>query len=172
MITSINPSTGKAIGEFKTSSKADVEAAVKLAHATKSMWVGLTQAERSKYMHELCDAIVSNTAALTEKISEEMGMPITNSRDEVPDSTSRLRYYADTAEAKLAPDTIVDKDGYHSEVRHVPYGVAACIAPWNFPLSNFVWVCGQAVTAGNTVVFKHSEELLGFSYMLDEMQVF
>lgn len=34
----------------------------------------------------------------------------------------------------------------------------ASIVPWNFPFANFVWDVLQGLIAGNTVVFKHSEE--------------
>lgn len=40
----------------------------------------------------------------------------------------------------------------------MPLGVVAAIVPWNFPMGNFVWQCGQNLIAGNAVVFKTSEE--------------
>ena len=42
-------------------------------------------------------------------------------------------------------------------VYQIPLGVVACIVPWNFPMGNFVWRCGQNLIAGNTVIFKTSE---------------
>jgi betaine-aldehyde dehydrogenase len=37
-----------------------------------------------------------------------------------------------------------------------PYGVVACIAPWNFPLEMFAYKAAPALAAGNTVVVKPS----------------
>jgi aldehyde dehydrogenase (NAD+) len=39
-----------------------------------------------------------------------------------------------------------------------PKGVVACITPWNFPVAIPLWVVLPSVLAGNTVVFKPSEE--------------
>ncbi len=39
-----------------------------------------------------------------------------------------------------------------------PKGVIACISPWNFPVAIPLWLILPSVLAGNTVVFKPSEE--------------
>tara|TARA_Y100000310_G_C20672325_1_gene810985 strand:- start:1875 stop:2885 length:1011 start_codon:yes stop_codon:yes gene_type:complete len=41
---------------------------------------------------------------------------------------------------------------------HEPYGVAAVITPWNYPFDMFLWGVIPNLIAGNTVVFKHSEQ--------------
>ena len=51
------------------------------------------------------------------------------------------------------------------------YGVAAVIVAWNYPFSNFVWQTGQNLVAGNTVVFKHSEETPLFGKAIEEIMV-
>ena len=38
-----------------------------------------------------------------------------------------------------------------------PFGVVACILPWNIPTGQFVWKAGAALAVGNTVVVKSSE---------------
>jgi betaine-aldehyde dehydrogenase len=38
-----------------------------------------------------------------------------------------------------------------------PYGVVACIVPWNYPLLLLSWKMAPALAAGNTVVIKPSE---------------
>lgn len=39
-----------------------------------------------------------------------------------------------------------------------PYGVVACIIPWNVPLAFFAFKIAPALAAGNTVVLKSSEK--------------
>jgi succinate-semialdehyde dehydrogenase/glutarate-semialdehyde dehydrogenase len=58
----------------------------------------------------------------------------------------------------LHPVVTYEDERERHELHRLPRGVAACIVPWNFPFANFVWQCGQNLVAGNTVVFKHSEE--------------
>jgi aminobutyraldehyde dehydrogenase len=43
-------------------------------------------------------------------------------------------------------------------VRRDPIGVIASIAPWNYPLMMMAWKIAPAIAAGNTVVFKPSEQ--------------
>jgi acyl-CoA reductase-like NAD-dependent aldehyde dehydrogenase len=38
-----------------------------------------------------------------------------------------------------------------------PYGVVACIVPWNYPLLLLAWKAAPALAAGNTLVIKPSE---------------
>jgi acyl-CoA reductase-like NAD-dependent aldehyde dehydrogenase len=42
------------------------------------------------------------------------------------------------------------------ETRHVPIGVVAAIAPWNFPMTLAIWKIAPALLTGNTVVLKPS----------------
>ncbi len=48
--------------------------------------------------------------------------------------------------------------GYTSMIRRDPVGVVASIAPWNYPLMMAAWKLAPALAAGNTVVFKPSEQ--------------
>src|SRR5262245_4053304 len=48
--------------------------------------------------------------------------------------------------------------GFTSMIRRDPIGVVASIAPWNYPLMMMAWKLAPAISAGNTVVFKPSEQ--------------
>jgi len=54
------------------------------------------------------------------------------------------------------------------KIVYEPFGVAAVIAPWNFPFSNFMWGVIPNLIAGNTVVFKHSEECPLMDKLIDD----
>lgn len=69
----------------------------------------------------------------------------------------------------LSPEVVYKDDKIRQKVFREPLGVAAVIIPWNFPLSNFVWGCGQNLIAGNTVVLKHSEETPLFGKLIEEI---
>ena len=57
----------------------------------------------------------------------------------------------------MANETIIKDDKGLYEVTYEPYGVCACICPWNFPLSMVTSGVLPAIIAGNTVVVKPSE---------------
>jgi acyl-CoA reductase-like NAD-dependent aldehyde dehydrogenase len=52
---------------------------------------------------------------------------------------------------------------------HEPLGVVACITPWNFPILNIPWQAGQALLAGNTVLYKPSEEVILFAELVGKI---
>ncbi len=87
-----------------------------------------------------------------------------------------LRYYAefldaDPYSAVLEPD----QPGAHQIVDRVPVGIAACILPWNFPLSQGCARLAMLLAAGNAGVFKGSElaqpPLLALEELVREAQL-
>ena len=57
----------------------------------------------------------------------------------------------------LRPEVLQDGRTYTGLI-HPPFGVAAAITPWNFPISMPHWMVLPSLVAGNTVVLKPSEE--------------
>ena len=68
-----------------------------------------------------------------------------------------LAHEIDEIVEALAPDVLKD-DRFRSTVYHDPLGVVGAITPWNFPMSMPHWMILPSLAAGNTVVFKPSEE--------------
>ena len=98
-----------------------------------------------------------NKQTLAEQQSIEMGMPIGESVGDIEGSLEYLRWYSDHAEECLDPYVTFENEAEIHTVYREPRGVVASIIPWNFPLANFVWQCGQSLVAGNVVIVKHSE---------------
>ena len=48
--------------------------------------------------------------------------------------------------------------GEENQLFYVPRGVAAVIAPWNFPLAILTGMTAAALATGNTVVMKPAEQ--------------
>ena len=51
-----------------------------------------------------------------------------------------------------------DKPGLRRRLKRVPLGVAAVVAPWNYPYLTAVNAVMPALIAGNAVVLKHSHQ--------------
>lgn len=98
-----------------------------------------------------------------------MGMPITQSRIMVERACNYMDWSIQNASKYLSPHISYETDEEINEIYREPYGVAACISPWNFPASNFVWACFQTLIAGNTVVFKNSEEVQLFAQKIESI---
>ena len=103
---------------------------------------------------------MSEKEEIAQLTSKEMGMPITLSRADVDDSMHYFKWYLDNAEKYLSPEVVFEDEKMKHTVYREPIGVSANITPWNFPTSNFVWSVGESLIAGNTIVYKTSEETI------------
>jgi betaine-aldehyde dehydrogenase len=86
----------------------------------------------------------------------EEGKPLPENEEEMDWSLNTLDYYAElgrNTRGRLIPPPDV---GFLSFVMKEPYGVAACIVPWNYPILLLMWKLAPALAAGNTVVIKPS----------------
>ncbi len=157
-IKSINPSTSQVINEVEVSTPDDIKAEVGLARKASKSWRDIGVSERAKQMREVASKFEASKEKLASLQAEEMGMPIKEAVEDIEFGLEYLNSYCDTAEKHLQSEVTSENDAELHEVFREPFGVAACIVPWNFPFANWVWQCGQNLVAGNTVVFKHSEE--------------
>lgn len=168
-LTSINPSDNSVIGEVEVTTEAEIKSMVESAHKAKTGWKDLGVVGRNNILRNFYDLLEKNKQELAELQSLEMGMPIGESVGDVEGSLDYLKWYIDHAGEYLAPEvTLEDEQEIHTVYRE-PRGVVASIVPWNFPLANFVWQCGQSLVAGNVVILKHSEEVPLFEKKLEQI---
>lgn len=146
------------VGEVEISSLEEVKNKVAAAHKAKRKWQELGVEGRIAMLKKAVDQFEEDKEQLAQIISKEMGKPIKQAREDLDYGISYFRSYMESAKKYLEPTLTHENDQELHEVHHEPYGVAGVIVPWNYPFTNFVWQCGQNLIAGNTVVFKHSEE--------------
>ena len=101
--------------------------------------------------------------------TQEVGKPITQSKENVKRDITRIKHNLLVAPQHLDPEIIDQSDTQINKVFFEPYGVVAVIIPWNYPSSNFFVATTQAILAGNTIVFKHSEECPLTSQLIEKM---
>lgn len=157
-LQSINPSTYQVLGEVAISSKEEIVKKVELAHKAKKEWGEIGVAKRVILLREVVKQIEKRKDEYTMLQSREVGMPIKDGLMDFGSTIEFANWYLDHAEEHLRPETTFENEKEIHQVFHEPIGVAAIIVPWNFPLANFVWGALQSLIAGNTIVFKHSEE--------------
>ena len=101
----------------------------------------------------MADAIDAHTGELKRLLTAEQGKTLDDAAMEIFGATCWLR---ETAMLTLPEVVNEDSADRLSITRHVPLGVVAAIAPWNFPLGLASYKLGPALLAGNTVVLKPS----------------
>ncbi len=101
--------------------------------------------------------------------TKEIGNPINDVLGDLEWDQSYFKWFLDYGEKYLS-DEITYKDNKQiHKIVYEPLGVAAVIVPWNFPWANFLWGVIPNLIAGNTVVFKHSEECPLSGKLFEEM---
>ena len=104
---------------------------------------------------------------IAEIIVREMGAPAAQADGSTSWALNHMRWNLDNAAVCLAPKVTFENAEEIHKVFYEPLGVAAVIAPWNFPQSNFVTGAFQPLLADNTAVYKLSEEVPMFGQLLD-----
>ncbi|MPZ49472.1 MAG: aldehyde dehydrogenase family protein [Dehalococcoidia bacterium] len=141
-------------GRVAQGTRADVDAAVKLAHEAFPAWRDRPVAERAAILRRAADLVGKQRYDLAALMVYESGKPWREADGDVIEAADYLRYYALQAERLLQPvamDEVLGEDNvYLREAR----GVAAIIAPWNFPLAIICGMSSAALAAGNCVILK------------------
>jgi acyl-CoA reductase-like NAD-dependent aldehyde dehydrogenase len=169
-IASTNPSRNyEVVGEVEVSTEQQVREAVAKARAAQPAWAALTQAERNAAVESFMQICSEHAEEIAELMSREMGKPIAQARAQVAESPSFFKAQIEMAGKVLAPQVVYEDETQRHHLTREPLGVVACITPWNFPFLNLPWQMGQALLAGNTVVFKQSEEVIVFSQLMAQL---
>jgi 1-pyrroline dehydrogenase len=153
----IDPATGEPMAEVAASGAGDVDRAVDAAAAAFDEWAAASPATRAAALLRFADAVEADGEELVRIESQNVGKPIAATPPEVEFLVDNLRFFAGAARvgATQAPGEYLA--GRTSVLRREPVGVAALIAPWNYPMMMAGWKMGPALAAGCPVVLKPSE---------------
>lgn len=155
----INPAdSGDVIGAFPLSSAADVDAAVTAAAKAFEMWRLVPAPKRGDILRRAGDIFTRRKDELAEIMTREMGKTVTETKGDIQEAIDTA-YYAATETRRLfgytAPSEMSNKMNMSFRM---PIGVCGIITAWNFPIAVPSWKILPALAAGNTVVFKPSDD--------------
>ena len=134
----VDPSTGASYDTIPRGAAADIDAAVKAARAAyEGAWGAMTATDRGRILMKMAGLIAS--------------------RADVTLAARYYEYYGGAAD-KMHGEIVPFMAGFHAQVTREPYGVVACILPWNYPAQMFGRSLAPALAAGNAVVLKPAED--------------
>lgn len=153
-IRSVNPADlSDVIGSYAWDA-GEVSDAVGRAKRAFSMWSQLPQSRRIGLLKKFKAALSRRSSALAAVITRETGKAIWESKEEVGLLLSKIDITLETAAREIG--RIDTGMGAYCVFR--PYGVAAVLGPFNFPLHLPHGHIVPALLAGNTVIFKPSDK--------------
>ncbi|MBI2962438.1 MAG: bifunctional proline dehydrogenase/L-glutamate gamma-semialdehyde dehydrogenase [Deltaproteobacteria bacterium] len=156
---SVNPANpAEVIGRVPRADAGLVERAVAEARQAFAAWSRTPLEERAAVLRRAAAEMRRRRDELSARIILEVGKGWRDADAEVCEAVDYLEYYA--AEMRRIGERVVTErlPGETGELRYEPLGVAAVIAPWNFPLAIPAGMAAAALVAGNTVVVKPAEQ--------------
>lgn len=156
----LDPGDGMPLATVAEGKATDIDRAVAAARKAfrTSGWATMPAKDRAALIHRLADLVDKHRPMLVELESLDVGKPRAQADGfDVPNLAQTLRWYADLAVHTRQREPL-PVSGFDAWQIRVPYGVAAFVLPWNFPLLLVGWNLSPALAAGNTVVVKPAED--------------
>ncbi len=157
-LKTISPVDGRIYVERPLQTAAAIDRALDLSQAAQPAWAALPLAMRCGILGKAVDAFVAKATDIAAEITWQMGRPIGHAPGEVRGFEERARYMLNVAPEALAPVLPDDKPGFRRQIKRVPLGLVAVVAPWNYPYLTAVNAVLPALIAGNAVILKHSHQ--------------
>jgi acyl-CoA reductase-like NAD-dependent aldehyde dehydrogenase len=143
------------VGHAPAADRAQLDAAVSAARRAAPGWRALSVAERVA-------AVAAAAATAAEQLAgrggarlytREHGKVLSEARLEIDTAPAIASILGAMAEEALAGERL-DPDSDYPRLQREPYGVAALVLPFNWPVSVMMTKMTSALTAGNTAVAK------------------
>jgi 1-pyrroline-5-carboxylate dehydrogenase len=152
--------TSLVLGRFASAGVEHVDRAIESAWRARRRWEKAGWRERVAILRRAARLVREQKFDLAACMSLEVGKSRLESLGDAEESADLIDYYAAQME---------EADGFRRKMNRLtpiedntdllrPYGVFACIAPFNFPLALACGMSSAALVAGNTVVFKPAQD--------------
>jgi len=160
-ITDVSPiDTSLTLGVFTAAGPEHVDLAVKAAVRAQKAWARLPWQERVRILRQAATLIRERKFELSAIMAYEVGKNRFEAMGDTEESADLIDYYCQQVE---------DHHGYIKPMNNLtpierntellrPYGVFACVAPFNFPLALSTGMSSAALMTGNAVVYKPAED--------------
>lgn len=157
VFASVDPATGAKVWEGAAASQKEVDAAVAAARGAFPDWRKMGPSRRRVFLEAFADKLREHAEELARLISLEVGKPLWESRTEVDAMIGKVKLTFDAYDERCGEIHWPGAVG-ESRTRFKPHGVLAVFGPFNFPGHIANGHIAPSLLAGNTVVFKPSEQ--------------
>ena len=155
----VNPSNGDVIARVPYANEAEVDHAVKAAHAAFLKWREVPVVDRVQVLYRY--------KLLLEKHADEIARILSNENGKVlDDAKASVRRGIQMVEVACGMPSLMMGDSLHEVAKDIdchsirqPLGVCVGITPFNFPAMVPMWMFPFAIACGNSFILKPSEKV-------------
>lgn len=153
----INPATAKSLYVVEEADDFIRKFAMDSAKKAFKKWSQTPAFERSRILLRAVAELRKRNDELARVETLDTGKPLQETKAvDVVTGADVLEFFASLAPTQTGQQQAVGEDFYYT--RKEPLGVCAGIGAWNYPLQIACWKSAPALAAGNTMIFKPSEE--------------
>jgi acyl-CoA reductase-like NAD-dependent aldehyde dehydrogenase len=122
--------------------------------------------DRADALRTAVDALEERRERIVETMAREVGKPLAEAREEFDSAVNSGRSYAADAERLFGEVTPSKFDDRFNYTQREPYGPAAVITPWNYPVEIPVDHLSAALVTGNPVTWNPASETALTAYLV------
>ena len=168
-LETINPATGEKIKSYPLMTNEEADKAVKNCHDAFKSW-GLKPAEeRAKVIKSIGKSLEKHKEELSKLMTQEMGKLLTQGHDEIDLCVGICDWTSENGPKNLKTEERELPNGGKGFVAYSPIGVIYGIQPWNFPTYQVVRYSIANLMAGNGVLLKHAENVMGSALLIEKI---
>lgn len=154
----INPATEEKIADTSTAKADDVDAAVQAAKAAYPGWRNTPAPRRGEILYRVAQLLTERKDDIARVATMEMGKILAETKGDVQEAIDMAYFMAGEGRRLLGYTAPVEMPNKFGMAIRDSAGVIGIITAWNFPVAVPSWKILPALIAGNTVVFKPSED--------------
>ena len=157
LLESLNPADqSEVIARVCLAGTAEVDQAIAAARRAWPVWAATPPAERADYLFRAAALARERIFDLSAWQVLEVGKQWDQSYADVGEAIDFMEYYAREMIRLGRPRRMGRAPGEVNHYQYRPKGLAAVIAPWNFPMAISTGMSSAALVAGNCVLYKPS----------------
>lgn len=169
-LPTVNPANPEEVlAQVCQAGKQEIDQALAAAQAVFPVWRDTPALERAHYLHKAAAVARRRIFELAALQTLEVGKQWDQAYNDVGEGIDFLEYYARDILRLSAPRRMGRAPGEQNSLFYQPKGIAAVIAPWNFPFAIAMGMVSAAIVTGNPVVFKPSSLASAIGYNLTEI---
>ncbi|WP_186106074.1 CoA-acylating methylmalonate-semialdehyde dehydrogenase [Burkholderia gladioli] len=154
----VNPATQEVLARVPFATVAEVDAAVRAAHAAFAQWKSTPIGARMRIMLKYQDLIRANQQRIARTLTAEQGKTLPDAEGDIFRGLEVVEHACSIGSLQLGEFAENVAGSVDTYTLRQPLGVCAGITPFNFPAMIPLWMFPMALVCGNTFVLKPSEQ--------------